>query len=154
VDCLAVPGSLFEMSLPQQHRLADKRSFRELFEKPSVSSDTCFKILAKPNGQSCSRLGMAISRKVDRRAVQRNRLKRLIRESFRQQVVAEEKGEPGAAPRTCAADYMVLPRREAVTISNGEVFERLARLWNNIARKLPQAEQDVTHTATDASTDN
>jgi ribonuclease P protein component len=119
------------MSLPHQHRLTDKRAFREIFEKPCVVSDPCFKILARLNGQGCSRLGLAISRKVDRRAVQRNRLKRLIRESFRKQV--------SAGLWTAAADFIVLPRPMAVTMSNEEVFERLAKLWNNISRKLRSA---------------
>lgn len=119
------------MSLPQQHRLTDKRAFREIFEKPFVVSDPCFKILARPNGQDCPRLGLAVSRKVDRRAVQRNRLKRLVRESFKQHIATE------AGAR--AADYMVLPRPLAVTISNQEIFERLARLWNNVSRKLLSA---------------
>ncbi len=116
------------MSLPRQHRLTEKRAFREIFEKPSVASDPYFKILARPNGQDCSRLGMAVSRKVDRRAVQRNRLKRLIRESFRQSVAA--------GVIVTAADFMVLPRAQAVTISNKEVFEHLSRLWKHISRKL------------------
>jgi len=116
------------MSLPRQHRLTDKRAFREIFEKPSVASDPCFKIMARPNDQSCSRLGMAVSRKVDRRAVQRNRLKRLIRESFRQYI--------DSGPTVVNADFMVLPRPLAVSISHEEVFARLARLWEQVSRKL------------------
>jgi len=120
------------MSLPAQHRLTEKRAFREIFEKPCVASDPYFKIMARLNGQASSRLGLAVSRKVDRRAVQRNRLKRLVRESFRLQLAAY--------PEMTAANYLVLPRQQAVTISHAEVFERLARLWNNVNRKLqPQA---------------
>lgn len=125
------------MSLPPQHRLTEKRAFREIFEKPCVASDPFFKIMARLNGQNCSRLGLAVSRKVDRRAVQRNRLKRLVRESFRLQLAAH----PGVA----AANYLVLPRPQAVTISHAEVFERLARLWNNVNRKLRL--QDLSPTA-------
>lgn len=124
-------GSTFRMSLPHQHRLTDKRAFREIFEKPCVVSDPCFKILARLNGQECSRLGLAVSRKVDRRAVQRNRLKRLIRESFKQHVATDT--------WVGAADFVVLPRPPAVTISNEEIFERLARLWNNVSHKLQSA---------------
>lgn len=116
------------MSLPHQYRLTEKRAFREIFEKPCVVSDSCFKILARLNELDHSRLGMAVSLKVDKRAVQRNRLKRLIRESFRQHIAA--------GSLSITADFMVLPRRHAVTISNQEVFERLSRLWNNVCRKL------------------
>ncbi len=116
------------MSLPFHHRLTGKRAFQEIFEKPRVATDSCFKILAKQNGQEFSRLGLAVSRKVDRRAVQRNRLKRLVRESFRQYINKHPELKP--------ADYVVLPRQQAVTICNEEVFERLDRLWNNVSRKL------------------
>ena len=133
------------MSLPRQHRLTDKQAFRELFQNPCVSADPCFKILAKPNDQDFSRLGMAVSRKVDRRAAQRNRIKRIIRESFRLNVARK-------TSTSVNADYMVLPRTQSVTISNQELFERLDKLWNNVSRKLPAAtrpaptqEQDQEH---------
>ena len=37
----------------------------------------------RPNGLAHARLGLAISKRVSKRAVERNRLKRLLRESFR-----------------------------------------------------------------------
>jgi ribonuclease P protein component len=116
------------MSLPRQHRLTEKRAFRDIFQGPRVSSVPAFKVLAKPNGQGVSRLGMAVSRKVDRRAVQRNRIKRLVRESFRQHIADNMEIQ--------ASDFMVFPRSNAVTISNDEIFEQLLKLWNNIARSL------------------
>jgi len=124
------------MSLPHQYRLTEKRDFHEIFEKPCVISDSCFKILAKPNARMGSRLGMAVSRKVDRRAVQRNRLKRLVRESFKSQIASK--------PQLIAADFMVLPRQQAVSISNKEIFERLGRLWNNVSRKLSALDHPYT----------
>jgi ribonuclease P protein component len=45
--------------------------------------DAAVVVLARPNGLSYPRLGLAIGRKVVHAAVTRNRLKRLIRESFR-----------------------------------------------------------------------
>jgi ribonuclease P protein component len=123
------------MSLPPQYRLTEKRAFREIFEEPCVVSDPFFKIMARLNGQNYPRLGLAVSRKVDRRAVQRNRLKRLTRESFRLQIAAN--------PELPAANYLVLPRAQAVTISHAEVFERLARLWNNVNRKLQPQEPSL-----------
>lgn len=48
------------------------------------SADGLFTVLARPRDSSGARLGLAVSRKAARRAVDRNRIKRLARETFRQ----------------------------------------------------------------------
>jgi len=56
-----------------------------VFDVAARSSDAFFTVLARSNGHDYPRLGLAIGRKRIRRAVDRNKIKRLIRESFRQQ---------------------------------------------------------------------
>ena len=110
-----------------------------------VSSDRCFKVLARRNESDCSRLGMTVSRRVDRRAVGRNRIKRVIRESFRQsfrEVVSasadklkngRKVGEiEGFYPEI---DIVVLPRREAATICNHQLFQSLQAHWSRIKQE-------------------
>lgn len=116
------------MSLPRRSRLTAQAQFRNVFQRPVVSSDAWFKVLARPNGLGLSRLGLAVSRQVDPRAVERNRLKRIVRESFREHYT------PGAERNP--ADLVVLPRREAVTISNAQLRERLSRHWARIDERL------------------
>ncbi len=70
---------------------------------------------------------MAVSRQVDRRAVERNRLKRIIRESFRQHYLSNSKHP--------AVDIVVLPRREAVSICNRRLFDQLSRHWQRIDKR-------------------
>jgi ribonuclease P protein component len=91
-----------------------------------VSTDPCFKVLARLNTEQHSRLGMAVSRQVDRRAVGRNRIKRVIRESFRQ----------WEGSRTQHLDVVVLPRRESATISNRRLNRSLKRHWSRLERQL------------------
>ncbi len=134
------------MTLPRRFRLTTATQFRTVFRHPVVSSDACFRVLARPNGEDDSRLGLAVSRKVDRRAVVRNRLKRIIRESFRHHYAAPD------AP--VAADFVVLPQRAAVSISNRQLREKLERHWASLDRRLirvplrdgatPQPETDRT----------
>ena len=135
------------MSLPRRFRLSGKNSFKHVFQRPVVSADDCFKVLARANNVEAFRLGMAVSRKVDRRAVARNRLKRIIRESFRAHYA--ERSAPGNEVGT-GADYVVLPRARAVSISNGQLFKQLTRHWVRLDRRMgiltgDGAEAEVTH---------
>ena len=83
--------------------------------------------LKHPEGNA--RLGLAVSRKVSKRAVERNRIKRVIRESFR----AEREGLP-------ALDILVIPRPSAADTPNAALFVDLALAW----RKLKTLKQTPT----------
>lgn len=87
--------------------------------------DPYFTVLARPNAEPLARLGLAIAKKCARRAVDRNRLKRLVRESFR----LERSGLPGL-------DLVVLCRRDAVTADNLQLRASLTRHWARIRKQL------------------
>ena len=106
-------------------------AFSNVFQQPAVSADASFRVLARNTGQPRARLGMAISRQVDRRAVARNRLKRIIRESFRRHYLAVNAG--------LAVDVVVLPRRGASSICNKRLFEQLSRHWRKIDERVSKA---------------
>jgi len=117
------------MALSRQSRLCGPKEFSRVFEQAVVSADAGFKVLGRLAEQRNSRLGMAVSREVDKRAVQRNRLKRVIRESFRMHYLSD-------SPRPPAADIVVLPRRQAVAASNEQLFDQLASHWARIDDRL------------------
>jgi ribonuclease P protein component len=71
-------------------------------------------VLGRTSGAVESRLGLAISRKVARHAVQRNRLKRIAREVFRHRRGA-----------LTGLDLVVLAKSAAVTASNAELRQSL-----------------------------
>ena len=66
-------------------RLHTAAAFGRVFAAPARSSDRFFTVLARPSGRNVARLGLTISRRAAKRAVDRNRLKRVARESFRHQ---------------------------------------------------------------------
>jgi ribonuclease P protein component len=66
-------------------RLHAAAEFGRVFAEPARSADRFFTVLARPSGRAVARLGLTVSRRAARRAVDRNKLKRLARESFRQQ---------------------------------------------------------------------
>lgn len=119
------------MTLPRHSRLTAPHQFRNVFQQPVVSADNWFRVLARRNDSTRSRLGLAVSRQYDRRAVERNRIKRLIRESFRQRYVDGRDPHP--------VDYVVLPQRAAVSVPNAQLRERLDRHWRRIDERIAPA---------------
>jgi ribonuclease P protein component len=71
-------------SFPLKYRLARSYEFDAVFDqnKARVNS-TSLLLLAKPNTLGFNRLGMIISKKSVPKSVQRNKVKRRIRETFR-----------------------------------------------------------------------
>ncbi len=109
------------MMFPRKQRLTTQADFRFVFSGSKVSRDRYFRVLGRENGNELCRLGMAVSRKNCRKAVGRNHLKRLIRESFRQ--------HSGQLAIGGGFDYVVLPTAEAATICNQTLARSLSRHW-------------------------
>ncbi|MBV9576531.1 MAG: ribonuclease P protein component [Gammaproteobacteria bacterium] len=64
------------------HRLAGKENFQSVFANPYKVAYKALLALYKPN-QSYARLGIIIGKRYMKRAVDRNQLRRIVRESFR-----------------------------------------------------------------------
>jgi ribonuclease P protein component len=73
-----------------------------------------------------ARLGMTASAKKLRTAVGRNRVRRLVRESFRH-----------AADRLDGLDIVVLAKEPSARASNGEIFASLDVHWARLQRAAP-----------------
>lgn len=66
-----------------KYRLSKTDEFSSVFAFRRVIRGIHFDLLSRPNGQSSARLGMVIAKKYVRSAVNRNLVKRIVRESFR-----------------------------------------------------------------------
>ncbi|WP_206171420.1 ribonuclease P protein component [Thiorhodococcus mannitoliphagus] len=106
-------------------RLTHPREFRRVFAEPKRTVRPGYVVLYRPNGLDTARLGLAISKKCARRAVDRNRLKRIARESFRRN-----------RQRLPCIDVVVLCSRGATTMSSQRLTETLEQAWATI-RKSP-----------------
>ena len=113
------------LGLPRTARLLDKAQFQQVFDDARKSIDPYFTVLGRRNPHSGTRLGLAIAKKCARRAVDRNRLKRLVRESFR----IERADLPDV-------DLVVMCRRDAVAADNPRLAASLARHWARIRKQL------------------
>lgn len=67
-------------------RLINKNDFDYVFNKAKKLVFGHITILYKPNSLSYSRIGFAISKRFATKAVLRNKIRRIIKESFRKQI--------------------------------------------------------------------
>jgi len=115
------------MKFSRQSRLLKAAEFKSVFQQPIRSGDESFRILARANGIQHHRLGMAVAKKACAKAVGRNRIKRVIRESFRQLMA-------GQTPDN-ALDIVVLPTAAATNQSNKVLDESLLAHWQRLIKK-------------------
>lgn len=108
---------------PRRARLTGRNAFAGVFAQPVKSSDRYFTVLVRPNSLGYPRLGLAISRKVAKSAVARNRLKRIARESFRRHQIW-----------LGALDCVVLGRAGVADQDNAALFASLQRHWRRLAQ--------------------
>ncbi len=118
-------SSLFR--LQKEKRLLDAAAYSRVFKKATRSRDKWFTVLCRDNEKDIARLGLAISKKNCRQATGRNRIKRVVRESFRQHQ-AELAG----------LDVVVINQPAARSAGNQQLFDSMADHW----RRCQQAAHD------------
>ena len=116
-----MPGRL---TLPARLRLRHKRDFDAAYARGRRMGDGFFSVTVMRNDVGAPRLGLAVAVKVAGGAVSRNRLRRIIRESFR----LHQHGLP-------AADLVVSARPSARTAAAGALRESLAALWKKVSEQ-------------------
>jgi len=109
-------------------RLSNTAAFSRVFEKAMPSRDKWFTVLCADNDSNIARLGLAISKKHCRQATARNRLKRIVRESFRQ-----HQGE------LAGLDVVVMNQVAATRAPNRCLFDSLDAHWQRCARMRGRA---------------
>ena len=87
-----------------------------------------------------ARLGLAISKRVSKRAVERNRIKRLLRESFRR-----------VRHQLPAVDLMVMAREQAAGVPGAELLLEIDGLWKKLIASSAEAAEPLKR-ADDTST--
>lgn len=106
-------------------RLLKAAEYRVVFKQPIRAADKFFTVLASYNGTEKSRLGLAISKKSTPKAVDRNRLKRIARESFRQHNV-----------KSAPLDFVVLAKPGTFKADNATLFSSLSAHWKSVNEKF------------------
>lgn len=103
----------------REARLLEAAAFAQVFKKNRRLSNHCWTVLAhRLTTPSPARLGLAIAKKRAKRAVDRNRMKRIARESFRLQRDA-----------LSGFDVVVMNRDGATSASAAELRRGIDALW-------------------------
>ena len=113
----------------RQARLLQSREFQHVFNNTDCKSvDSLLVVLASRNEYGYARLGLAISKKKINKAVARNRLKRIIRESFRHD-----------QRHVQAVDIVVMAQPRALEATNQQLFDSLQNHWKNLKNRCVES---------------
>ena len=115
-----------EFSFPKESRLLTAADYKAVFDNSQYKvSCRHFLMLATISQRNTKRLGLVLAKKHIGKAVQRNRIKRQIRESFR-----------NTHAQFPSLDVVVLARRDADKLNNAKLAEFLNALWLDLENKL------------------
>lgn len=104
---------------PKSRRLLTSSEFSSVFNGTELrcgSKDLL--LLVRSNQLGFPRIGFVLAKKHIKLAVQRNRIKRIVRESFRLQQTKFE-----------AYDYVVMARASAIELSDQQLRSAIDKLW-------------------------
>lgn len=120
----AAQDSLFKFT--RTYRLVSKQDFQSVFANPKKVTRKNLLILFTPNQLPHARLGIIIGKHLVKHATDRNRLRRVIRESFRHHKEALD-----------GFDIIVLVRSMPnVKLAKTELRETIDHLWRDLLNKV------------------
>lgn len=118
--CLHKVHCKTSLCFDKSRRLTEKKEYSDVFNQANRTSSQDFIFLHKKNAKTTARLGLVISKKAVPKAFQRNRIKRLLRESFR-------------ISQLPSVDIVVLAKRGVSAGENQQILSKLSILWQKIA---------------------
>ena len=108
---------------PPSSRLLSSAQYRFLFKGGKRISRQGLTLIVKPNGMEKPRLGMTIPKRLVKKAVGRNAIKRRIRESFRHNQQSLN-----------GIDIVVMANSGISKLSNQQVSDLINPLWDKVAK--------------------
>ncbi|MGX2969369.1 ribonuclease P protein component [Ursidibacter sp. B-7004-1] len=120
-----------KLTFSRELRLLAPVQFKAVFEQPFRASTPQLTLLARENSLENPRLGLTVAKKHLKRAHDRNRIKRIVRESFR----LKQQQLP-------YYDFVFVAKAGIGKLSNTELFEILEKLWQRHIRLAQQTKQN------------
>lgn len=110
-------------SFTKSSRLLKKAEFDFVFKSAKRLAQPAFTVLTRPNQLDRPRLGLIIAKKTAKKAVQRNRVKRITRETFR----LNQHELPNV-------DMVVLSKKGISEIDSSELFKQFEKICAKLKR--------------------
>ncbi|WP_340619964.1 ribonuclease P protein component [Xenorhabdus siamensis] len=114
---------MVKLAFPRELRLLTPEHFTYVFQQPQRASSAEITILGRLNELGHPRIGITVAKKNVKRAHERNRIKRLVRESFRLN-----------QHKLPSMDFVILVRKGVAELDNRELTETLGKLWRRHCR--------------------
>lgn len=112
-------------SLSRKNKLLISNDYKFVFDKSKRFGNHAFTVLARKNSVGHARLGLAISKKCAKNAVDRNRIKRIFRESFRLN-----------KHNLAAVDIVAMCKPAAIKLEKNEMRRQIDLQWQFINKKF------------------
>lgn len=107
-----------DLRFPRHCRLTSKADFKDVFDNALKVNQKHMLILCKPNQLTHSRMGVIVGKRHVNSAVERNRIRRIVKNSFR---LHQEK--------LTGWDIVVIARQYCDTLTNEHLRKGIDHLW-------------------------
>ena len=106
-------------------KMLNPKDYENVFNKPQRFGNKSFTVLAKKNDLKHPRLGLAVSKKCAKRATDRNRIKRIFRESFRLH-----------QHKLPSVDIIAMCKPNVLLLDTKEMHEQIENQWCFMQKKF------------------
>lgn len=117
-----------KFTFPRELRLLTADAFTFVFRQPQRAGTPQITILGRLNTLGYPRVGLTVARKHVKRAHERNRIKRLVRESFR----LRQHELP-------AMDFVIVAKKGICGLDNHMLNTTLDKLWHRHCRQAQKS---------------
>ena len=132
----ASPDSTIERKFSREHRILVGKHFQAVFANRQRLHGQFFSFHLLPNQCDFFRLGLAVSKKVSKKAVDRNRIKRVTRDSFRHFQAKIQLSISQEAGGISLIDIVVVAKPAAARGDNNELRKELSYFWKKITNRI------------------
>lgn len=112
-----------KFNFPKTARLLTPKDFQQVFSQAEKFANRHWTFIVQPNQLDYARLGLAISKKQLAKAVWRNRVKRIARESFRHQ-----------QDKVAGYDIVILGRKGTELVENQQLAKSFFHLMDKLRK--------------------